>query len=135
LAEEGLVVALTKHAEALRARHQIDVRLDLCEEPNLPLETKEALYRIAQEALHNIVKHARASAVALSMGASTAQPGAIVLDISDDGVGFEPDGAFPGHLGLRSMRERVMAVGGSLDVDSAPGRGTRLRARVPLATG
>jgi signal transduction histidine kinase len=107
LEEEGLVVALTKHAESLRARHQIDVQVDLCEEPDLPLETKEALYRIAQESLHNIVKHARASTVALRLCAPTPQTPVLALDIRDDGVGFDPTGAFPGHLGLRSMRERA----------------------------
>jgi PAS domain S-box-containing protein len=132
LAEEGLVVALTKQAEALRARHQIDVQIDLGEEPDLRLETKEALYRIAQEALHNVVMHARAGAVAISLGASAAEPPAVVLDIRDDGLGFEPDGAFPGHLGLRSMRERAARLGGSLSVGSAPGRGTSIQVRVPL---
>jgi PAS domain S-box-containing protein len=133
LAEEGLVVALTKQAEALRARHQIDVQIELGEEPDLPLETKEALYRIAQETLHNIVKHARAGAVALSLS-SSALPPAIVLDIRDDGIGFEADGAFPGHLGLRSMRERAARLGGSLSIESAPGRGTHIQVRLPVSS-
>jgi signal transduction histidine kinase len=130
LAEEGLVVALTKQAESLRARHQLDVQLDLCEEPELLLATKEALYRIAQEALHNIVKHARASAVALRLCAPTRTASLLALDISDDGVGFDPDGAFPGHLGLRSMRERTARLGGTLALDSAPGAGTHIRVPV-----
>ena len=58
---EGLVVALTKQVEALRVRHGIEVELSLCDEPDVPLAVKEALYRIAQEALHNAVKHARAA--------------------------------------------------------------------------
>jgi PAS domain S-box-containing protein len=131
LEAEGLVVALTKHAESLRARHQIDVQIDLCEEPDLPLETKEALYRIAQEALHNIVKHARASTVALRLCAPMPQTPVLALDIRDDGVGFDPAGAFPGHLGLRSMRERAARMGGTLTIDSAPGKGTQIQVRAP----
>lgn len=131
LAEEGLVVALTKQAESLRARHQLDVQLDLCEEPELPLATKEALYRIAQEALHNIVKHARASIVTLRLCAATPLAPVLALNISDDGGGFEPDRSFPGHLGLRSMRERAARLGGTLAIDSAPGAGTQIRVRLP----
>jgi signal transduction histidine kinase len=127
------VVALTKHAESLRARHQIDVQADLCEEPDLPLATKEAFYRIAQESLHNIVKHARASVVVLRLCAPTLQAPVLALDIRDNGVGFDPAGAFPGHLGLRSMRERAARLGGTLAIDSAPGRGTHILVRVPVA--
>src|SRR5213078_3825441 len=65
LESEGLVAAISKQAAALRARHQIEVRADLGAEPALPLERKEALYRIAQEATHNTVKHARAGAIDL----------------------------------------------------------------------
>jgi PAS domain S-box-containing protein len=132
LAEEGLVAALTKHAESLRARHQLDVQLDLCDEPELPLATKEALYRIAQEALHNIVKHARASVVTLRLCAPTPLAPVLALDIGDDGGGFEADGTFPGHLGLRSMRERTARLGGTLAIDSTPGAGTQIRVRVPI---
>jgi signal transduction histidine kinase len=134
LKEEGLVVALTKHAESLRARHQLDVQIDLGAEPDLALEIKEGLYRIAQEALHNIVKHARAHTVALRLCAPTPHAPELALDIRDDGVGFDPDGAFPGHLGLRSMRERVARLGGTLLIDSAPGRGTLIQVRVPMAS-
>ena len=133
LEAEGLVVALTKHADALRARHQLDVQIDLCAEPDLPLATKEALYRIAQESLHNIVKHARANVVVLRVCAPTPQSPVLALEIRDDGIGFDPDGAFPGHLGLRSMRERASRLGGTLVIDSAPGRGTQIQVRVPVS--
>ena len=132
LATEGLVAALTKQADALRARHRIAVVATLCDEPDVPLELKEPLYRVAQEALHNTVKHARAGRVELRLACGD---DAISLEVGDDGVGFDPGGAFPGHLGLRSMRERVAALGGSFEVDSAPGRGTRVRARVPTRHG
>ena len=94
-----------------------------------PVET--AVYRIAQESLHNIVKHARASTVALRLCAPTPQTPVLALDIHDDGVGFDPTGAFPGHLGLRSMRERAARLGGTLTIDSAPGKGTQIQVRAP----
>ena len=83
----------------------------LCDEPDAPLATKEALYRIAQEALHNIVKHARASNVEIKMESDFER---VTLEISDDGMGFDAKGQFPGHLGLRSMRERASHLGGTL---------------------
>jgi signal transduction histidine kinase len=128
LAQEGLVAALGKQVEALRARHGLAVAADLGAEPELALEAKEALYRIAQEALHNTVKHARAGRVELQL---TADAREIVLEVCDDGVGFDPGAAFPGHLGLESMRERAARLGGTVEIASAPGRGTRLRARLP----
>jgi signal transduction histidine kinase len=59
----------------------------------------------------------------------------IVLEVADDGVGFDTNGSYPGHLGLRSMQERAAAAGGSFEVDSAPGRGTRIRAKIPIQSG
>lgn len=128
LEAEGLIAALEKQAAAVRARHRLEVRASLCEEPESPPETKEAIYRLAQEALHNTVKHARANQIRVEMGCDSEF---ITLEISDDGTGFDPSEDFPGHLGLRSMRERVSHLGGSLEVDSAPGDGTRLRASIP----
>ncbi|HZU76519.1 MAG TPA: PAS domain S-box protein, partial [Dehalococcoidia bacterium] len=130
LAQEGLVAALEKQAAATRARHQIAVDLALGSEPDLPLEAKEALYRIAQEAMHNTVKHARAKSVAVALVHDARE---VALTVRDDGVGFDPGGDFPGHLGLRSMRERAARHGAMLDVASAPGQGTLVRVRVPTA--
>ena len=104
------------------------VRAALAAAPEVPLAVEEALYRIAQEALHNTVKHARARRVELRLVASERE---IVLEVRDDGVGFDPGQAFPGHLGLKSMRERAEHLGGSLVVESAPGRGACLCARIP----
>jgi signal transduction histidine kinase len=123
------VAALTKHAHASRARHALQVGTELAEEPALPLDTKEALYRIAQEALHNIVKHAEATRVDLSL---TCRGAEVVLEVRDNGRGFDPAGDFPGHLGLKSMRERALRAGGLLSVRSSPGAGTTVRAVVPL---
>jgi signal transduction histidine kinase len=128
LATEGLVAALGKQTAALSARHGLAVEADLGTEPDLPLETKEALYRIAQEALHNVAKHARARNAEVRLHLND---NACVLEICDDGVGFDAGGSFPGHLGLRSMHERAARLGGTLAIESAPGTGTRLTARVP----
>ena len=128
LAAEGLVVALQKQAAAIKARHGIEAALDLCAEPEVSLAIKEALYRIAQEALHNVVKHARASRVEVRLSSDDT---ALALEVHDDGVGFDPSGEFPGHLGLRSMQERVTALGGTLQIESVPGQGTRTRVTIP----
>ena len=129
LETEGLVAALEKQAAALRARHEITVETSMCDEPEAPLEAKEALYRIAQEALHNTVKHARANNVGLEV---VCDPGSLTVEVSDDGVGFDAGGEFPGHLGLRSMRERASRLGGTLTVESSAGGGTRIRAHIPV---
>jgi signal transduction histidine kinase len=130
LATEGLVAALEKQAASLRARYGLDVRAELPAEPEAPLETKEALYRIAQEALHNVVKHAQARTVTLCL---TRDGDDLVLEVADDGQGFEAGREFPGHIGQHSMRERAAQVGGDVELASAPGQGTRVTARVPIA--
>ena len=128
LETEGLVSALIKQAAALHARHDVPVETDLCDEPDLPLKIKQELYRVAQEALHNTIKHAHASQVNVRLG-RTAE--AIILEIRDNGRGFDPLGSFPGHLGLLSMQERVSNLGGVLQIESTPGQGTHLLAQVP----
>ncbi len=128
LATEGLISAIEKQVAATRARYGIAVTTDLPDEPDVSLHVKEALYRIAQEAMHNTIKHARASGIELRLDDARA---AIRLEIRDDGVGFADDGDFPGHLGLRSMRERAEAVGGTLVIASTEGGGTTVRAEIP----
>jgi signal transduction histidine kinase/PAS domain-containing protein len=129
LEQEGLVVALTRLAESSQARHSRPVRLDLCPEPPLPLAAKEAFFRIAQEALQNSSKHANAKRTHLRMARDRDM---IVLEVEDDGDGFEPSASFPGHYGLLSMRERALRMGGGLDIDSSPGRGAKVRAWIPV---
>ena len=128
LAEEGLVAALHKQLAAFRARHGVDTHAELGPEPAGAFKVKQALYRIAQEALQNAAKHAQARRIVVRLETS---PTALALEIADDGDGFDPSASFPGHLGLRSMRERITEVGGVLDLSSAPGEGTQIRARVP----
>ena len=85
------------------------------------------IYRVVQEALTNVGKHARAEHVRLRV---SEQQEAIEISIADDGVGFDPDRSHTG-FGLQGMRERVAMFGGSLDIDSSPGTGTRIRAVIP----
>jgi PAS domain S-box-containing protein len=128
LEKEGLVAALEKQTAAVQARHGIKVEATFDNEPDAALEIKESLYRIAQEALHNAVKHARASNAKVRL---KQDPDVITLEISDDGAGFDAQDDFPGHLGLKSMRERASRLGGTLEVVSEPGEGVRILARVP----
>jgi len=130
LASEGLVAALSKQAAALHARHHIEVTISLAEEPDAPLPIKEALYRVTQEAFHNIVRHAQASQVSITLSRDNGQ---LFLEVRDDGRGFDPAGNFAGHLGLRSMRERVEQLQGTLVIESAPGQGTRITATTPVS--
>jgi signal transduction histidine kinase len=132
LAEEGLVAALDKQIAAVGVRHGLDTLAVLGPEPPVSLDIKRSLYRIALEVLQNVVRHAHAGRVTARMELGAAD---LVLEIGDDGVGFDPGASFPGHLGLASMRERIGAIGGELDISSAPGAGTRVRARAPLDRG
>lgn len=129
LETDGLVAALQQQVAAIRARYGIAVDLALDEEPAVSLGVKEALYRIAQEALHNTVKHAHARMAQVRL--STDRTG-VALEVWDDGVGFDPSGPFPGHRGQSTMRERATRLGGSLEVVSAPDHGTRVQARIPV---
>lgn len=128
IATEGLVAAIGRQVAATQARYGITVNASLPNEPEIAIEAKEAIYRIAQESLHNTVKHARATAVDVTLGR---EDGRLVLVVKDNGQGFDPEGEFPGHLGLRSMKERAGGVGGTLSITSAPAEGTTVRLEVP----
>ncbi|NJD65499.1 MAG: GAF domain-containing protein [Chloroflexi bacterium] len=128
IATEGLVAAIGRQVAATQARYGITVEAELCEEPDIAIEAKEAVYRIAQESLHNTVKHARATRVQLSL---TCGDAILRLRIVDNGQGFDPSGDFPGHLGLRSMRERAQGIRGAFEIESSPGEGTTVTLTVP----
>jgi PAS domain S-box-containing protein len=128
LAEEGLAAALAKHVAAVTARCQVPVAI-IAPDDRLPLtpEHEEELYRVTQEALANVAKHAGATRVEIRV---TVVDGSVQVDIADDGCGF--DGAErAGHLGLRTMRERMERAGGTLTITTAPGQGTVVRATIP----
>ena len=123
LENEGLIAAIRKQVEAVRARHGIRVDFLPSEEPDLPLAVKEAVYRIAQESLTNVVKHSQATQVRVRLASTGAE---MELEVADNGTGFDTGGDFPGHLGLRSMRERAEKLGGRLEISSQAGVGTRI---------
>ncbi len=130
LETEGLHAAFKKQAARLVARQKIQVQTDLRgDEQGISLEAKEALYRIGMEAIQNTIKHARASHVTL--GIDRTDDGSVLLEIRDNGMGFDPNGAFPGHLGLKTMRERAEEQDGSLAIESVPGVGTCVRVHIP----
>jgi signal transduction histidine kinase len=97
----------------------------------MSLAQKEIFYRIGQEALHNVVKHARASKASVRLARDN---GSFVLEVADNGVGFETGHSFPGHMGLVSMSERAQSIGAELQVESAPGKGTRVKLRAAAAS-
>jgi len=130
LEREGLVAALTRQASAARVRHKLEVSTEFCPEPDLSFEAKEALYRIAQEALNNVAKHAQASRVEIRL---KEYDGIITLEIQDDGIGFDPQREYRGHMGLHSMRERAVQLRSRLEIESAAGKGTVIRISLRIA--
>ncbi len=128
LENEGLVAALEKQVAAMQARHSLSITMELMDEPACKLDVKEALYRISQEALHNIVKHAQATNVEIRL---EREGDDLCLTIKDDGRGFDAKATYPGHVGLLSMPERAARLGGEVEIESEVGVGTRVTARLP----
>ncbi len=129
LEKEGLVEVLTKQAKAIQTRHNLEVSTSFIEEPMLPLEIKEALYRVVQEAVNNTIKHARATELGINMKMDGDW---LVFEIWDNGRGFNSEVEYPGHYGLISMRERLEYYGGRLEIISEPGQSTLIRAILPV---
>jgi PAS domain S-box-containing protein len=131
LEELGLVEALRAECGHRLRRGQLEVSLDLHPlPPDLQEEAALCLFRVAQEALNNVARHAGTCTATVTLR----QTGdGVLLAVSDDGDGFEPVKSGSGmHLGVASMRERVKLVRGSLDLESAPGQGTKVIAWVPV---
>ena len=129
--EAGLGTALRGLAAAVEAQRSLRVAVRCEGVTECSPEVREAVYRIVQEALANVVRHAHASEVSVGLGAG--EDGRILLEVADDGVGFDGCSGQPGHLGRRSMVERATALGGRLEVVSRPGGGTTVRAEIPSA--
>ena len=131
----GLLPAIRTYAETRLAPQGIDVHCEF--PPSIPPLSRDittALYRVVQEALTNVLRHAKAESVFIGC---TVSAGSIVLEVEDDGVGFDPAGvASPREtgegLGLLGMRERLALLGGRIDLESEPQRGTRIVATMPL---
>ena len=125
----GLVAALERLSTSFEEQTGISMDFQSSLPPGrLPSEVETALYRIVQESLTNIVKHARASRVSIVVGR---KEGAVSVVVEDDGVGFDPVRAREEGLGLIGMRERVALLGGRLTIESRPGAGTTFVAEVP----
>lgn len=131
LVETSLGDLLSQLGDATSSRAMVPVEVELTGACHPPVEVKVALYRIAQEALNNVVKHADAEHVTLSLAG---EADAIRLTVRDDGCGFDPDHVPRERLGQRSMRERAEAIGAHLRVESAPGQGTTVTCRWQTAT-
>lgn len=130
LEKEGLPAALRARLEAVEGRGGMQARLVTAGSASLPLIVEEELYRIAQEALNNTLKHSRAQQVVVTLQLDEHKA---VLEICDDGVGFSLQAAREkGGLGLRAMEERTRRIGGRLVVESALQAGTRVRVEVEL---
>jgi two-component system sensor histidine kinase UhpB len=137
----GLVSAIRWYAVSHLEREGVDTSFVAEEIPRLPSRVETALFRIAQEAVNNVVKHADATQVTIRLNLEPAEPAQIkhlTLSIEDDGHGFEVDrfgqsGDDPlSRLGLFGIQERVAALGGQVTIESAPGKGTRLHVQIPL---
>jgi signal transduction histidine kinase len=130
LERDGLCGVLRKHVDVLRQRQRGEIRLELQDEVAADLEQDAEIFRIAQEALQNALRHAQAGHVTVRL---RSEDGALLLEVEDDGVGFDPSAPElrSRRLGLTSMEERAARLGARLELDSTPGAGTTVRLAVP----
>jgi signal transduction histidine kinase len=130
--DEGLVAGLATHASELGSRDGLTIRVQgPARRLALAPRVETQLFGIAREALANVVKHAGASTAWVRV---EAHPGRVLVEIRDDGRGFDPAATYPGHFGLESMRSRAAEIGGLLTITSTPGQGTTVRVEAPAET-
>ncbi len=128
--ESGLVGALRQRLEAVEQRSGVGVNLHADDDRAIPLAVQNELFRVAEEALNNALKHAHASRLTVELHTTAEE---VTLAIADNGRGFDPDLArVSGGQGLGNMRERVARLGGRFQIDSALGRATTIHVRLPL---
>ena len=127
LETKGLVGALNERLSSVEGRANIKTRVLTDDNINLTLEKETVFYQIALEALNNIIKHANAKSVDIILKKRNAS---IVLEVADDGCGFDSKAPGKGGMGLRIMQERVAKVDGKITIKSAPGKGTKVIATV-----
>jgi signal transduction histidine kinase len=128
----GFVAALQSLCDDTSQRR--DLRVTFTHDaipPSVDADVSLCLYRIVQEALHNVARHSHAREAQVRV---TCDTGHIALRIADSGVGFDSDNATQAGLGLVSMRERAAAMQGQFSIDTAPGRGTNIAVRIPLGS-
>jgi signal transduction histidine kinase len=124
LEAEGLAVALGKHVDVLRRAHRRAIELDVAGDCLVAAHVETDVFRIAQEALHNALRHARAARIAVRL---RCDPERLELTVLDDGVGFDVGAVRSRRLGLTTMAERARAIDGDLEIASTPGAGTTVR--------
>lgn len=123
----GLAETIRKHLVVVGRLHHVRTSFETGGEVKLEGAAEVEVLRMIQEGIHNALRHARADLIKVSLRAGDG----VVAEVSDDGVGFDPETAATGGMGLVSMRERAAALGGGVDVISGPGRGTTVRIAVP----
>jgi signal transduction histidine kinase len=124
---EGLVAVLHQRLAAVEGRADVKARLLADDNVSLSLDKEVALYFIAQEALNNVLRHADAKSVTVRI---RKKKGGVLLEVQDDGCGFNPQMEDKGGMGLRNMQERADQVGGDLKITSTPGKGTKVSVTV-----
>lgn len=131
--DEPVEAVLAEEVEGVAARHDVRVHLDLQQGVHMPAEAREALLRVAREAVGNAARHSQAEEVTVTLRADDA----IRLQVADEGVGFDPDSAARSRtrFGLISIRERVEALDGTVRIRSRPGSGTRVEVVLPPPSG
>ena len=134
LEESGLVAAVRAHVKSALAESPLELSFEAAEVDHfLTPDARLAVYRIVQEAVSNIIRHAKSTRISITL---IEQDGVVRLDIADDGVGFDPERAEPIEgrgLGLLGLMERAAIIGGVARVESSPGEGTRVSVRIPIA--
>ena len=125
---DGLLQAVRTHAAAVEGRTGIPIAVESDLVDRAPLEVESGLYRICQEAIHNVVKHASANHVRVAIAGG---PTEVRLTVEDDGIGFDPQATGPGGLGLAGMRSRAELLGGTIAITSEPGLGSKVAVTVP----
>jgi signal transduction histidine kinase len=131
LEDLGLALAVRNMAESVAGRGDLRLALDISDDlGSVPTDVEQVFYRVSQEALENVLKHAEAHVVRISLQRDN---GELRLSVADDGRGFFLDEAKdPDRLGLRGLRERAISVGGALEISTGPGRGTEVRLSAPV---
>jgi ligand-binding sensor domain-containing protein/signal transduction histidine kinase len=127
LQEKGLPTTLREYIFEWENRNDVTVQLSTRNERRLPIDVEQAIYRVSQEALANVARHSHARRVDMSLVYNS---DSVQLSVSDDGCGFDVNLKIHG-MGLRSIRERVSSIHGTVQIQSAPGHGTRLLVQVP----
>ena len=133
--DAGLAAALGDLVRMFSERSGIPVDFTTDVQPGAYADERaESLFRIAEEALHNVERHANATRVTISLR-EPADGNGLTMTITDDGIGFDPEAAHAGHYGLAGLREQALLIGAGLAIRSAPQKGTTIRAALPLTPG